>query len=78
MLGICHILSLSLPGQLYMMMFFSYLSGIPFAKFQRFVDILKLKSIDESSYYRLRTHYVTPVIRQAWEKERKEVKVKAA
>ena len=47
-------------------------SGIPFAKFQRFAEVIGLKVMDDNIFYRLRRHYVTPVIRQDWEDERKQ------
>lgn len=47
--------------------------GIPFAKFERMASILKLKSIDESTMYRLRKDYVAPVIDEMWQQERKQV-----
>lgn len=44
------------------------MSGIPVQKILRFAQILNLKCIDESNYYRLRAKYVYPEINSAWKR----------
>lgn len=47
--------------------------GIPLAKFEQFVWLLKLKTFHSSTFYRIRKKFIAPVIRNVWEKEHSKV-----
>ena len=45
------------------------LSGIMFEKFQQMASLLKLRSICQTTFYKLRRNYLFPAIDEEWGKE---------
>ena len=50
-----------------------FFSGIPFAKFESFSNLINLKFIGRGTYYNLRERYVFPVVKSTWKEKQAKV-----
>ena len=50
-----------------------FFSGITFAKFESFSNLINLKFIGKGTYYNLRERYVFPVVKSKWKEEQAKV-----